>query len=95
MHAYLGCTACDIPISGSSAPLFLPDGAVFAEPSDVVFALWFSDVSFFSAARAASEDAFHVVKEFRCLISLGKNFLSLVRLPVAHLHRNLVVFHQY
>ena len=64
MHAYLGCTACDIPICGSSAPLFAPDGAVFAEPSDVVFALWFPDVSFSFAARAESKVAVHVVQEF-------------------------------
>ena len=48
----LGCTASDIPICGSSATLFPPDGAVFAEPSDVVFALWFPHVSFFFAGRA-------------------------------------------
>ena len=60
MHAYIGCIACDIPIFGSSAPLFPPDFAVFAEPSDVVFALWFPDVSFF-AARVESEVVFHVV----------------------------------
>ena len=72
---YLGCTSCDIPICGSSAPLFLPDSTVFAKPSDVVFALWFPDVSFF-AARAESEAAFHVVQEFRCLISLGESVLS-------------------
>ena len=95
MHAYLGCTACDIPICGSSAPLFPPDGAVFAEPSDVVFALWFPDVSFFFAAHAEFEVAFHVVQEFRCLISLGEYVLSLVRAPVVHLHDNLVMFHQY
>ena len=80
MHAYLGCTACDIPICGSSAPLFPPNGAVLA-PSDVVFALWFPDVSFFFAARAESEVAFHVVQEFRCLIFLGESVLSLVRPP--------------
>ena len=57
---YLGCAACDIPICGSSAPLFPPEGAVFAEPSDVVFALWFADVSFFFVARAESDVAFHV-----------------------------------
>ena len=95
MHAYLGCTACDIPICGSSAPLFAPDGAVFAEPSDVVFALWFPDVSFSFAARAESKVAVHVVQEFRCLISLGECVLSLLRPPVIHLHDNLVVFHQY
>ena len=92
MHAYIGCTACNIPICGSSAPLFLPDGAVFAEPSDVVFALWFPDVSFIFAARAESEVAFHIVQEFRCLISLAEAVLSLVRPPVVHLHHNLIVF---
>ena len=95
MHAYLGCTACDTPICGSSASLFPPDGAVFDEPGDVIFALWFPDVSFFFAARAESEVTFHVVQKFRCLISPGKYVLSLVRAPVAHLHHNLVGFYQY
>ena len=95
MHAYLGCTACDIPICGSSAPLFPPDGAVFAEPGDVIFALWFPDVSFFFAARAESEVASHVFQKFRCLIFPGEYVLSLMRAPVANLHHNLVGFHQY
>ena len=94
MHTYIGCTACDIPICGSAAPLFLPDGAVFAKPSDAVFALWFPDVFFFFAARVESEVAFHVVQGFRCLISLGEYVLFLVRPPAVHLHHNLVVFHQ-
>ena len=80
---------------GSSAPLLPPDGAVFAEPSDVVFAPWFRAVSFFFAARGESAVAFHAVEEFRCLISFSKYVLSLVRAPVVHLHHNLVVFHQY
>ena len=67
---------------------------VFAEPSDVVLALWFPGASFFFAARAESEFAFHFVQEFPCLISLGEYVLSLVRPPVVHLHHNLVVFHQ-
>ena len=76
MHAFLGFTACDIPICGSSPPLFPPDGAVFAEPRDVVFALWFPDVSFFFAARAESVVAFYIVQEFRCLICLGESVMS-------------------
>ena len=77
MQAYIGCTACDIPICGGlSAALFSPGGAVFAEPSDVIFALWFPDgFFFFFAARAESEVAFHVVQEFCYLISLGKSVL--------------------
>ena len=81
----------------SAVPLllcFFLTGAVFAEPSDVVFALWIPDVSFVFTARAKSEVAFHVVQEFRCLISLGESVLSLVRPPVVHLHHNLVVFHR-
>ena len=35
MHTNIGCTGCNILICGSSAPLFLPDGAVFAEPSSL------------------------------------------------------------
>ena len=95
MHPYIGCTDCDILICGSSAPLFPTDGAVFAEPSDVnVFALWFPDVSFFFAAHAESEVAFHVAQEFRCIITLGEYVLSLVHAPVVHFHHNFVVFHQ-
>ena len=90
---YFGCTACDIPIYGAFSPLFPPDGAVFAEQSYVVCALWFPDVSFF-ATRAESEVFFHVVKGFRCLISVGESVLSLIRPPVVHLHHNLFVFHQ-
>ena len=50
--------------------------------------LWFPDVSFFFAARAESDVAFHVVQKFRCLID---HFTVVAELPGLWLEARLPV----